>query len=92
CPGSGGWSDPKPNKAIEMNLPKIQLYHLATDISEGNNVFDKHPEKVKELYELLMTCIDNGRSTEGEKQINDVPFKETWTQYEQLLSAGIAPR
>ena len=90
CPGSGGWSYPKPKKALEMNLPKIQLYHLATDISEENNVFDKHPEKVKELYDLLMTCIDNGRSTEGEKQVNDVPFGGKWIQYEQLQSVGKA--
>ena len=91
CPGSGGWSDPKPKKAIEMNLPKIQLYHLGSDISEENNLFDKHPEKVKELYDLLMMCINNGRSTDGEKQVNDLPFKGKWIQYEKLQSVASYP-
>ena len=71
--------------------PKIQLYHLGSDISEENNLFDKHPEKVKELYDLLMMCINNGRSTDGEKQVNDLPFKGKWIQYEKLQSVASYP-
>jgi arylsulfatase A-like enzyme len=35
------------------NDPKPQLYNLSNDIGERNNVAEEHPEKVKELAELL---------------------------------------
>lgn len=80
CPGSGGWSNPKPQKAIELGLPDIQLYNLSNDIAEKNNVYDKNPEKVKELYNLLMKCIDDGRSTPGAIQTNDKSLYNDWPQ------------
>jgi len=82
---SGGWSHPKPKEAVKMGLPDIQLYDLSTDIAEKNNVYDKHPEKVKELYDLLMKCIDDGRSTPGAPQQNDPPYKgKKWKQLTKL--------
>ncbi|MDH3345911.1 MAG: hypothetical protein OEL75_01870, partial [Kiritimatiellaceae bacterium] len=60
CPGSGGWSHPKPGKAKE--LPPVQLYDLDADIGETNNVQDKHPEIVKELTALLEKYKRDGRS------------------------------
>jgi len=84
CPGSGGWSKPRPKEAIEQGLPKVQLYNLSTDIAEENNLYDKNPEKVKELYNLLMTCIENGRSTQGEVQANDPSSRGSWPQFEKL--------
>jgi arylsulfatase A-like enzyme len=89
CPGSGGWSDPRPKKAIEMGLPAIQLYDLKTDIAEENNVYKKYPEKVKELYSLLMKCVDDGRSTPGAKQTNDRSMKGTWKQYDHLKTLDL---
>ena len=35
------------------NQPRPQLYYIATDISEQNNLADKHPEKVNEFQFLL---------------------------------------
>lgn len=65
----------KPNLEDLLKPPFIQLYDLNTDIREINNLAHKHPEKVKELLELLKTQIENGRSTEGVKQVNDTQVK-----------------
>jgi len=70
CPGSGGWSKPRPGKDSMEGLPPIQLYDLENDIKETNNVQDKYPEKVKELTDLLQSYVDAGRSTPGAKQQN----------------------
>ncbi len=71
CPGSGGWSYPKPNDPIIDSLPKIQLYNLKEDPSEKNNLQAIETEKVEELKSLLVKYIKDGRSTPGEKQLND---------------------
>ena len=70
CPGSGGWSYPKPGKAPEGS-PPIQLYDLSTDIGETKNVQDKYPEVVKRLTDLLQKYVDQGRSTPGLPQKNE---------------------
>ena len=72
CPGSGGWSEPVPKKAKELNLLPIQLFDLSTDIAEQMNVATQQPHVVKELTSLLKSYIDRGRSTSGDDQINDV--------------------
>jgi len=84
CPGSGGWSEPRPKKAVKLGLPNIQLYDLSTDIAEKNNVYKKNPEKVKELYNLLMKCIDDGRSTQGVPQQNNPSINGKWPQLKKL--------
>jgi arylsulfatase A-like enzyme len=84
CPGSGGWSDPKPKKAREMGLPGIQLYDLSKDIAEEHNIYNEHPDKVKELYNLLMKCINDGRSTPGIPQTNDPSLNGKWPQLNRL--------
>ncbi|WP_372935477.1 arylsulfatase [Seonamhaeicola sp.] len=71
-PGSGGWSNPKDKKARELNLPEIQLYDMETDQSETTNVYDKHPEIVKELTKELVKIVEQGRTTNGPSQENDV--------------------
>jgi arylsulfatase A len=38
CPGSGGWSDPRPGGADEAGLPAVQLYDLGADIGEKLNL------------------------------------------------------
>lgn len=77
CPGSGGWSDPRPGKEPE-GAPPIQLYDLESDLGERNNVWDQYPEIVDKLKSLLISYIKNGRSTPGQKQSNTGP--ETWPQ------------
>ena len=71
APGSGGWSYPTPKEAIKLKLPPIQLYNLASDIKEQENVAQEHPEIVLKLTELMNSYIKNGRSTPGAIQKND---------------------
>jgi len=72
CPGSGGWSEPKPNKALKnLELPSVQLFDLKADLGEQHNVQDQHPDIVKELVEELAAAINNGRTTKGPKQSNE---------------------
>jgi arylsulfatase A-like enzyme len=72
CPGSGGWSDPKPGEEPE-GAPAIQLYNMEADVGERVNVQDKHPEIVEFLTNLMTRYVKDGRSTPGEPQQNDGP-------------------
>lgn len=69
CPGSGGWSDPRPGEACE-GLPPIQLYDLDADIGERTNLYAEHPEVVEELKTLLTRYVETGRSTPGAPREN----------------------
>ena len=69
CPGSGGWSDPKPGKDCE-GLPPMQLYDLEADIGECENVYTQYPETAEKLKDLLTGYILRGRSTPGTPQQN----------------------
>ena len=72
CPGSGGWSKPKPDEDTTA-LPAIQLYDLSKDINEQTNVQAEHPEVVERLTKLLERYVAQGRSTPGAPQQNTVP-------------------
>ena len=50
--GSGGFTEPKELKA-QMGEAPGQLYNLAIDMAETNNVYEQNPAKVKELTQLL---------------------------------------
>jgi arylsulfatase A len=54
-----------------MDLPPIQLFNLVSDPSETTNVYLSNPDRVRELYRLLASYIENGRSTPGPKQSNE---------------------
>lgn len=71
CPGSGGWSDPKPRPARNQRLPLAQLFDLHADPGERDNVAKEHPEVVQRLTALLARYVDRGRSTPGAPQAND---------------------
>lgn len=71
CPGSGGWSDPRPGRKDLTGMPENQLFDLSMDHSEQNNVIAKHPEEAKELTELMANYVNRGRSTPGADQSND---------------------
>ncbi|MDA1140540.1 MAG: arylsulfatase [Planctomycetota bacterium] len=72
CPGSGGWSAPRPSVALkDDSLSPVQLYDLETDPGEKTNVQDEHPELVGELVNALVEAIRNGRTTEGPAQSNE---------------------
>ncbi|WP_082379441.1 sulfatase family protein [Pseudalgibacter alginicilyticus] len=70
CPGSGGWSYPRAGKT-PSGLPPVQLFNLSKDLEEKHNLQAEHPEKVKELINLLQSYVDAGRSTPGMPQQND---------------------
>ncbi len=87
CPGSGGWSSPRPNNKEEQEgLPPIQLYNLKDDPGETQNLQASNPEKVTELQSLLTEYILNGRSTPGAAQTNDTgnSWKQLWWINEQM--------
>ncbi len=84
APGSGGWSYPRPKEAQKLNLPPVQLYNLASDPAEKNNLIKQNPQKVKQLYNLLIKTIDQGRSTPGNKQKNDKSKHNNWPQLKKL--------
>ncbi|MDF1746824.1 MAG: arylsulfatase [Gimesia sp.] len=71
CPGSGGWSFPKPGKDDLSQLAEIQLYNLNDDAGEQQNVQHLHPEIVKDLTTLLQSYVERGRSTPGKPQQNN---------------------
>ena len=80
CPGSGGWSTPKPStnkKGRGRVIPQkesaeqwVQLYDLSTDCAETKNVAQAHPEIVEHLTQLAEKYIREGRSTPGKRQTN----------------------
>lgn len=70
CPGSGGWSYPKPGEETP-DMPKFQLYNLETDIGERVNIIEEHPAIAEYLKKLLIAHVRNGRSTPGPVQQNN---------------------
>ncbi|AWX43653.1 Cerebroside-sulfatase [Flagellimonas maritima] len=83
CPGSGGWSFPRPNDKAIDSLPKFQLYNLNNDIGEEHNLLNEQPELFEQYRKELSAIVSNGRSTEGEIQKNDGP--ETWPQLSWMI-------
>jgi len=67
-----------------MNLPAMQLYNLAADIGEKNNLINEYPEKAAELKVAIKKIILNGRSTPGQIQENE--GMEGWQQIESILN------
>ncbi|MFV0592208.1 MAG: hypothetical protein ACK5M7_12550 [Draconibacterium sp.] len=63
--GSGGWTKGESDQ-------KVQLYRLDKDPGETSNLASKYPEKVDEMKKLLEKLIEDGRSTAGKMQQNDV--------------------
>lgn len=65
CPGSGGWSFPRPGKDRMEGLPEFQLYHLKDDPGEEVNLYAEHPDKAESLRLMMEELVQRGRSTEG---------------------------
>ena len=74
--GSGGW-------AKGAGEQPAQLYDLAGDLREAKNLYARKPALVAELTALMKETVENGRSTPGPKQRNDVSVR--WQKY---LDAG----
>ncbi len=71
CPGSGGWSNPKPKAARKRDLPLLQLFDLGADPAETANIAEEHPKVVERMSRLMDEQIAKGRSTAGQRQDND---------------------
>lgn len=74
CPGSGGWSAPRPNRDDATHLPDLQLYDLEADVGEKHNVQAENAVVVSHLTNLLDSYVARGRSTPGTTQANAVPI------------------
>jgi len=72
CPGSGGWSTPRPAQDDTSGLPRVQLFDLGSDIGERKNLQAEKPEIVERLTRLMGQYVVNGRSTPGAAQKNAV--------------------
>ena len=91
CPGSGGWSYPRPNTPESEGLYPFQLYDLEADVGERRNLAEAKPEIVREMAALLARYVREGRSTPGKPQKNDgVPIWATvrWLGEEPFSPAG----
>lgn len=72
CPGSGGWSAPRPGRDDASKLPTMQLFNLKDDLGETKNLVAEEPKIVERLAKLLEQHVAEGRSTPGAKQSNAV--------------------
>ena len=72
CPGSGGWSHPRPGRLDMSEFPPFQLFNLKNDPGEESNIQAEHPERVERMKTMLKEIIDRGRSTPGPMLENDV--------------------
>jgi arylsulfatase A-like enzyme len=71
CPGSGGWTAPRPGQHDTSALPLVQLFDLEADPGETKNLQAEQPEAVARLTALLERYVRDGRSTPGAPQAND---------------------
>jgi len=71
CPGSGGWSFPRPGRDDQSGLPEFQLYDLSADQAEETNLVESHPERVTKMKAYMEQAIARGRTTPGPDQKND---------------------
>ncbi|MDO7172420.1 sulfatase family protein [Mariniflexile sp. AS56] len=74
--GSGGWSSPSEKESKDM--PHVQLYDIENDPAETTNLYEKHPEIVKELLLQLESDVFNGRATKGQASKNDINKIVLW--------------
>src|SRR5207302_134262 len=72
CPGSGGWSAPRPDRDDTTGMPAVQLFDLSADIGEQRNVQAANPAVVDRLTRLMEKYVTDGRSTPGAPQKNAV--------------------
>ena len=76
-PNRGGYASGASKE--EPNVPRVQLFNLATDLGETNNLAAANPDLVATLTELMEKLVRDGRSTPGAAQTNDVPVN--WKRF-----------
>jgi hypothetical protein len=65
CPGSGGWSFPKPGADDTTGMPEFQLYDLASDPGEKTNLVADHPDRVTKMKAMIGADADPGLPSSG---------------------------
>jgi arylsulfatase A len=67
---------------------KAELYDLASDPSEENDVIKDHPDKVADLQKRITDIVRNGRTTPGQTQNNDTGWWKdlTWMTEEEYAA------
>lgn len=75
CPGSGGWSHPRPGRDDTSGMPPFQLYDLASDLGEETNLAEAQPERVARMRMAMEAAIARGRTTPGPDLRNDVEIE-----------------
>jgi arylsulfatase A len=63
---------------VPNTSPKAQLYDLAADPGEKNNLYTSQPEVVQQMLSQLTSDVTSGRSTEGVSSKNDVKEIVLW--------------
>jgi arylsulfatase A-like enzyme len=93
-PGAGGFGtankdaankDAANKEVAEVPKERIQLYDLSNDLGEKNNLAAAHPELVAKLTKVMEGLVDNGRSTPGPNQTNDVLVN--WKRFQNPATA-----
>lgn len=75
---NGANGEPTWLKAKRAYIPHAQpceLFNLREDLSQRHNLYATKPEIVSKLQSLLQKYIEDGRSTPGLPQANDVPVQ-----------------
>jgi len=80
-PGAGGFGTANKQAANDEEAKvRVQLYDLATDLGETKNVAAEHPELVAKLTKVMEKLVNDGRSTPGPVQQNDVAVN--WQRFQ----------
>lgn len=74
CPGSGGWSAPRPGQDDQSGLPGFQLFNLKTDPGERTNLVSQFSARARSMKLSLDQAVARGRTTDGNDLPNDVPI------------------
>jgi arylsulfatase A len=69
----------------EASGAKVQLYNLAADLGETTNLAAERPALVAELTAVMDRLVNEGRSTPGAKQTNDVNVN--WKRFLEVQDA-----
>ena len=80
-PGTGLQQGKLPDFSAFSGEAVFQLYDMENDIGETRNLHAQNPEVARELKQLLLDSIDQGRSTPGPKLTNDAPWPDRYMQW-----------
>lgn len=83
----GNWKLLLPHQRISA-----ELYDLASDPGEEENVIDRHPEIAKRLQTSITEIVLNGRTTPGKPQANDTGYWDDLSWIEPAQYARSSPR